>query len=277
MRSVCLSAFLIFHLLAANGHAAGAETSSSLVAETANFRIHSYRNGPSAAELAERAEGMRTELQTVWLDGEADTAWRPRCEIVLHPTRAKYQQAVGGGAQTWGSSFIRYQRGQMETRRIDLLVRANGTMSALPHELTHVVLADRFEGRQPPRWVDEGVATLADSHEKRKLHHRDCQHALHSGTALRVMELLSLERFTSAEQVPAFYGQSLVLVRFLASRDDLDTIIDFAETAMDDGYDRALQTHYGIDSVAALERQWHAYAKTATHSQTHLIKTAHQQ
>lgn len=275
MRRICLLTLLVTFLSPSCVLAEGSE--AELVVESDNFRIHSYRNGPSAEELATRVEKMRSELQSVWLNGEAESQWQPRCEIVLHPTRAKYQQAVGGGAQTSGSSYIRYQRGRMQTRRIDLLVLSDGTMSALPHELTHVVLADRFEGRQPPRWVDEGVATLADSREKRKLHHRDCQYALSSGTALRMMEILNLDQFTSAEQVPAFYGQSLVLVRFLASRDDLDTIIDFAETAMNDGYDQALQTHYGIDSVAALERQWRTYAKTATHSKTHFIKTAHHQ
>ncbi len=275
MRCASLPFILVTFLSPPYVLAAGHE--AALFAESDNFRIHSYRNGPHAAELATRVEKMRSELQSVWLTGGADTQWQPRCEIVLHPTRAKYQQAVGGGAQTSGSSFIRYHRGRMQTRRIDLLVFADGTMSALPHELTHVVLADRFKGRQPPRWVDEGVATLADSHEKRRLHHRDCQSALSSGKALRMMEILNLDQFTSAEQVPAFYGQSLVLVRFLASRDDLDTIIDFAETAMDDGYNRALQTHYGIESVATLERQWRTYAKTATHSKRHFIKTAHHQ
>lgn len=138
-----------------------------------------------------------------------------------------------------GSSLIRAEKGRILTRRIDLLVSEHSGLPALAHELTHVVLADRFGGRQPPRWVDEGIATMADPTEKRMLHYRDCHHALRSGTALRLIEVLDLEQFTSAQQVPAFYGQSLSLVHFLSEQVQPQTVIDFAEAAMDHGYDFA--------------------------------------
>ena len=73
--------------------------------------------------------------------------------------------------------------------------------TALSHELTHVVLADRFAGRQPPRWFDEGIATLADSTEKRALHHRDCCAAVRSGTFLRLVDVFRFDGFSTTEQV----------------------------------------------------------------------------
>ena len=39
--------------------------------------------------------------------------------------------------------------------------------------MTHVVLADLLNGRQPPRWADEGMAILADTRDKQLLHERD--------------------------------------------------------------------------------------------------------
>ena len=51
-------------------------------------------------------------------------------------------------------------------------------MTALPHELTHLILADRFSPRQVPRWSDEGMAVLADPAEKQRLHLRDLRQAL---------------------------------------------------------------------------------------------------
>ncbi|PQO41501.1 peptidase MA family metallohydrolase [Blastopirellula marina] len=229
--------------------------------ESANFQIRTFRGGPSASQLLKQCEALRSDLQQVWLTAEDRGDWSPRCQVYVHATKASYQTAVGrGAAQTSGSSLIQAVRGEIISRRIDLLYDAQKGTSALPHELTHVVLADRFENGRPPRWLDEGVATMADSPEKRMLHHRDCHQALQSGDALRVVQLLRLEQFTSAKQVPAFYGQSLSLVHFLAEQDEPTRLIDFAEAASKRGYDRALREIYQIEGIEELERRWRKYA-----------------
>ncbi len=241
--------------------AAQAPRSTSLLAGTANFVVRSYHGGPCAIEAAKRCETLRGELQSTWLGAEASKPWHPRCEIVLHPTKASYLQAVGrGGGQTSGSSFIRFEKRLVVERGIDLLVREQGALPALPHELTHVVLADAFGGRRPPRWADEGIATLADSIEKQGLHKRDCRQALSTGTALRLADVIGLQQFTSAQQVAPFYGQSLSLVSFLAKRDGPAGVVAFVDAAMTRGYDLALKDCYGIDGLAALERHWRDYA-----------------
>ena len=38
--------------------------------------------------------------------------------------------------------------------------------SGLPHEVTHVILADLFPQQQIPRWADEGMAVLTEPREK---------------------------------------------------------------------------------------------------------------
>ena len=38
----------------------------------------------------------------------------------------------------------------------------------LPHEVTHVVLADLFTTQQIPRWADEGMAVLAEPRRSSK-------------------------------------------------------------------------------------------------------------
>jgi len=247
---------------------------SPLVAHDADFIVRSHKGGPSAAKVLKSCRMLREELQLMWLGVVAADAWQPRCEINLHATLANYLQAVGrSGGKTSGSSLIQFERGRIVTRRIDLVVGQGVQLSPLSHELTHVVLADRFGGRQPPRWMDEGIATMADPLEKQALHWRDCKHALRTGTALRMFDLLTLEQFTSARQVPAFYGESLSLVRFLAEQDNPQKVVDFSEIAMDKGYDQALQKCYGIDGVAALERKWRHYATTA--AQRPFIATCH--
>ncbi len=229
---------------------------SSLVATTPNFVIRSYNGGPNAAKFAQVCEAMRSQIQNKWFGKVSVDSWKPACGIVLHATKSSYLRAVGPGAgETSGSSLINQQGGRIVSRRIDLLVDQRGRTTAMPHELTHVALADYFP-EQPPAWFDEGIATLADSEEKLARHNRDCCHAVHNGTAFPLIELLTLERLSSAEQFPAFYGQSVSLVRFLAERDEPTKILPFVKLGIETGYAEALRTSYGIESVGQLQQLW---------------------
>ncbi|NOY41362.1 MAG: hypothetical protein GXP26_05940 [Planctomycetes bacterium] len=229
----------------------------NLVATTSNFVVRSYDGGPDAAEIAQVCETLRPQIQNKWLGKVSADSWKPTCGIVLHATKGSYLRAVGPGAgQTSGSSLINQQSGRIVSRRIDVLVDQHGRTTALPHELTHIVLADYFPGKQPPAWFDEGIATLADSEEKLARHNRDCCHAVHTGTAFPLIELLTLDNLSSAEQFPAFYGQSVSLVRFLAERDEPTKILPFVKLGIETGYAEALRTSYGIESVGQLQRLW---------------------
>lgn len=229
--------------------------------ESPSFVIRSYHDGPEAAEVASTCKSLRKQLQKTWLGEPEVHDWRPPCEIVLHATRTSYSKAVGVGAeQTTGSTVIRCQQKRITTRRIDLLVDDKGRLPALAHELTHVVLADRFVGRQPPLWADEGMAVLADSASKRALHHRDCLAALRDGTALRVADLVRMEQFTSPSEVAAFYGQSQSLVQFLIDHRSPSRFVQFLTSSIDQGYDRALREVYEIEDTRQLEKLWQRYA-----------------
>ena len=216
--------------------------------------------------IAESAERWRIHLSKKWIGADkpiSSDVWRPRCEIMIHHSRTSYLAEVGrAGSQTFGSSFIRFSdNGMVSERRIDLLVDEDGILSALPHELTHVVLADRFGGKRPAPWADEGMATLADTESKLALHHRDCCRALDSGTSFRVHDLLNLRQLTRPEQMATFYGQSVSLSRFLIAKGDPQKLSHFVERALHVGYNRALLECYGIKGVHALEQQWLTYLK----------------
>lgn len=229
-------------------------------ATSANFAIRSYPSGPTAAGMTGACEKLRREIQLLWLGKMADSNWCPRCQIVLHATKTSYLRAVGrNGGQTSGSSLIKQQQGRIVDRRIDLLVDRCGHTSALRHELTHVVIADQFLGERPPPWLDEGIATLADSSEKVSRHQEDCRAAIHNGTAFHLFELLTLDRLSSPAQFPAFYGQSVCLTKFLLEQDEPTKLIPFAKCAARKGYDEALKSHYDIDGVGGLQRAWRGY------------------
>lgn len=233
--------------------------------DAASFNIRTYAGGPKASEVLALATKTRREAHGRWLAEEPQLRWQPRCEIVVHPHRASYLRAVGGaGGQTSGASLIKCVAGQIVERRVDVLVNENGECPALAHELTHVVLADFFDGRQPPPWIDEGIATLADSEQKRALHHRDCRRAIENGQAIDLAELLELERLTSREQAAAFYGQSLSLVEFLADRGKPARLLTLVKLAQSQGYDHALREVYDINGIGELRSLWlHHAASTA--------------
>lgn len=100
---------------------------------------------------------------------------------------------------------------------------------------------------------------LADTISKQNLHHRDCNEAIMSGRAMAIHQLIALESFSSPHQMPAFYGQSLLLVRMLAERASPGRVVEFANDSLDQGMETALKQHYAIDSIDQLEKAWRAY------------------
>ena len=147
--------------------------------------------------------------------------------------------------------------GRVLSRRIDLrLDRPDPLGRVLPHELTHVVLADVISRENLPRWADEGMAMLADPEDKRDAHHRDFISALHRGAALRLPALLTMDGYPPLQQTAVFYGQSLSLVEFLIKRKGPLALQQFLLRTAKEGYQRALHETYGIRDAHELERLW---------------------
>ena len=204
-----------------------------------------------------QCESLRQTLSKKWL-GTAGAAWQSRCYVVFHPTAASYIQAVGRGSeQTLGCSSVKELGGRVLSRRIDLrLDRTDPLAGALPHELTHIVLADVVAINKLPRWADEGMAMLADPLEKQEAHRRDLIAALNRGRAVRLAALLALDGYPQSPQMPAFYGQSLSLVEFLVERKGPLELQVFLQKAAKEGYLTALHETYGIRDLRHLERLW---------------------
>jgi hypothetical protein len=196
-------------------------------------------------------EGGRP-MVTAWMlahwCGRSESAWSPKCELVIHATRRSYLAAVGaGGKFSYGSSQLDFgDHRRLTRRRIDICGDDPRGLSALPHELTHVIVAECFDGRRPPRWADEGMAILADRADKQRSHRKDMLSGVGSGTGLRVAELLTA----------AFYGQSAWLTELLVTRGDPPKFIHFLRLSLDQGYDHALRETYGIENTVQLDRLW---------------------
>ncbi len=90
--------------------------------------------------------------------------WLPRPRqhvlIALAPDAAHFRAWAGPRAPEWGAAVA-----FPETRRIVMLGRAAGAdagdpVEVLRHELAHLALHERL-GDRPPRWFDEGYASVA--------------------------------------------------------------------------------------------------------------------
>ncbi len=210
-----------------------------------------------ATTLATECESLRVSLQTKWL-GHPGKSWRPRCLVVFHADRERYLAAVGrGGLMTYGYSRITFAGDQIVGRRIDLCDEdRNRARSALAHEMSHVILADRFGRGSLPRWADEGVAVLADSREKQVRHHRDLADAIRQGRDLPFGYLAGLETPPSADRVAVFYGQSASLARFLAHRKTPHDFLSFVAISQRAGYDQAAKEVYGFADARSMEQAW---------------------
>ena len=229
------------------------------VVETTSFRIVGFDAKMASPAIAECCEQMRSELAQRWLGDEANGGWSPKCEVVLHATIESYLQEVGrAGRNTVASSVVDRDGRRVVRRRIDLLAaNARWSVSTLGHELTHLVLADLFADRKLARWLDEGIAILADSPTKQVQHRQDLKRALQSGGEFRLLELVSLGDYPAAERWGTFYGQSASLVQYLVEQRGEQQFVAFVQLALTDGYERGLQQVYGC-AIPELERRWRA-------------------
>lgn len=235
-------------------------------ARSENFEVRSFDPQHPADRVTHLAEELRSSLQRRWLD-QLVPAWEPRCQIVIHANEWDYLRQVGWhAAPSQGACRLGRSRGQITSRRVDLFADPDsGQLTALAHELTHAVLADRFRFGSPPRWLDEGIALQADSADKQSRHLRDLRRSLERGSCLRLGEALCCARYPQERDLDAFYGQSLSLVGYLAALEAPTKVLDLAVLADECGYDQALQKTYGIASIEELELRWQQYAARTKH------------
>ena len=237
-----------------NGH--------ELRAESAHFVVTSYREGPCARYVASRCENTRSQLRCDCLGRSEPLAWEPKCQIVLHSSQSSYRRATGqGSGQTVGSSLINIRSGRVSERRIDLLATdAKQALSAVPHELTHVLLADVFPASPPPRWAEEGLALLADPADKRARHARDLRRALQTNTTLPLATFFTNADYPAARDRAVFYAQSMSLAEYLVALDSPQRFVEFVELGERVGHAAALRRIYDIQGLAELENKWLRYA-----------------
>jgi hypothetical protein len=160
---------------------------------------------------------------------------------------------------------LRIGSGKVWSRRIHLRIDQPGYLEhVLPHELTHVVLADRFSTQQIPRWADEGIAMLIEPPQRREELEQVLAKARRTGSALPLRELLTAKDYPPDQaRATIFFAQSVAFVDYLTSQHSAAEVIRLIETAQHAGYDQAIRDTLSIDGIAALESQWTTWLASA--------------
>jgi hypothetical protein len=240
------------------------------VAETANFSVWTTASFDSAIELGGRCEGLRRHLITEWI-ADADDDWGARCFVVVHPDIEAYRRQSGNAVDvSVGWTTITTDRGEVIYRRIDLRCdAADWRTNALPHELTHVVLAEEFADQKLPAWLNEGIAMTSetDALQRQRL---AVLHAAHgSGRAPPLADVVRHNRLHHPEDRDTLYAASYSLVRHLLAEGDSRQILEFARHARRDGYDAALHRTYAIaGGLPELQRRWLGSLRNASSAAT---------
>jgi hypothetical protein len=228
------------------------------VAQTANFRVRWDGAEPGELRtLAASCEKLVSELKASWTAHRDSAAWLPQCEVVVHRGLSEYVAALGPGCeQTSGCTTIRIDQGHVVLRQIDLRADALDWWSeSLPHELTHVVLADRFSARRIPPWADEGIAMLAESRRKRSRRLTALRDVVSGGMTYELGDLLNVATSPPPALQTAFYGQSLLLVSLLMEWGTRQQLLQFVEASQSQGPDAALAAVYKDRPLGRLERE----------------------
>ena len=228
------------------------------VQETPNFQVWSQLPEHDRQLLAESCEAWRRDFQAEWFGRQSAGCWEPKCQVVVHPTAEGYNRALGRlNDRSVGCTTLKLDEGRVVYRRIDLRAdAADWQTSALPHELTHVVIAGYLGRGDLPPWADEGMAALAEPEAKQARRAAALEQSRASGHVYAVRDLLALNQPPRAEYRSAFYGQSVSLVRFLVEREGHEGFVEFLQASASRGQEPALRDVYGIHDAEELERLW---------------------
>jgi hypothetical protein len=245
---------------AANDRAAAHAPLAWQVRETTNFRI--YHIDPALGEkAAQAAESVRKQQGKRWGSSAIRTSWTPRCDIYLYPTPDDFAQQTGQPDSSPGFSTMGINANRVISRRVNLRGDHPQLLTAiLPHEVTHVVLADLFTEQQIPRWADEGIAVLAEPVTEQLSRAAELTGPLKDGRVFKLSELMAID-YPNEEAWNLYYAQSVSLTQFLVEQGTPAQFIAFVRGAQRKGIDNSLREVYQIKGYDELENRWQKFAR----------------
>lgn len=198
-----------------------------------------------AREIGDWAEKYRSELAVEWL-GKQMPRWAEPCMLT-----ARVAPHLGAGGAT---SFV-FDRGEVYGWRMTIQGSRERILdSVLPHEVTHTVFACHFR-RALPRWADEGACTTVEHPSEKRKQQQMLISFLKTGRGISFSKMFAMKEYP--QDVMPLYSQGYSLARYLIARSGKAEFITFIENGLrDENWNRAIEEHYGFESLLALQNNW---------------------
>ena len=227
------------------------------VHESANFRVY-HVDAAVAAQASQAAEAVRSKQAKRWGSTATRSTWSPKCEIYLYPTPRDFAQMTGQPETSPGFSTMGINGNRIIARRVNLRADHPQLLTAiLPHEVTHVVLADLFTEKQIPRWADEGMAVLAEPISEQVSRAGDLAAPLEQGRLFRLSELMAID-YPNAESWGLYYAQSVSLTQFLVELGTPEQFVSFVRAPSA----RASSRRCAMSIASRVSRTWRRAGRT---------------
>jgi hypothetical protein len=229
------------------------------VTDSVNFRFYHQNQTLLVTRLAKLCEESRLAIHKRWLRSVAQKPWEIKCDVYLYPTPAEYQQRTLYLAESWGFADLEIGQGKVWTRRLHLRSDNETCLTvASVHELTHVILAERFAHRQIPRWADEGIAMNSEPRSRQQKMRNWLAGEVRQGRGFTLPQLLSMVQYPQDKLLgDLFYGQSGSLIEFLLSQnsESEEAVLRIVERWQQQEFDRPSQRA----ALTKLEAEWKAW------------------
>ncbi|MBX3441363.1 MAG: hypothetical protein KF774_03065 [Planctomyces sp.] len=236
------------------------QSSGWKVLESKCFRIHYVGGSELAERLVPICERNCHDLRSRWLGVVRQGGWSVKCDVYLYPTGAEFERRSRFPQQMWGVADLSVGDGRVWMRRLHVRTDDRDKLeNVLVHELTHVVLAERFTDRQIPRWADEGIAVLSEPAERREHY---AEWLRQEASSRRLYSLRELTRFAHVpqgeRQSELFYGQSGALVEYLLTERKLSEaeILKLIDDVQRRGWESAVSKQFPTLSSVRFESEW---------------------
>jgi hypothetical protein len=221
----------------------GARTrSANFIVETADPNF--------AQQVARTAEQFRHDLAVDWL-GQALPNWAQPCVVNI---QAGPQLGAGGATK------FKFDRGEV----YDWVMSIQGSRerlldSVLPHEITHTIFASHF--RQPlPRWADEGGATSVEHASEKNKHWQALNVFLRTNRGIPFNQMFAMTEYP--QDIMPLYAQGYSLAEYLIETGGRRKFVEFLGDGLkSDDWPAAVQRHYGIHDLSALQNTWLAWVR----------------
>ena len=179
-----------------------------------------------------------------------------RCKIYIYANKKNYLE--NNDIPSWSAGFANYKKREIVSYKNSV----NFLGSLLPHEMTHLILADFIE-KNIPLWFNEGLAVSMELTSKSG-YISAIKEELKKGTNLSIHEVLDKTNYPEDNgKVLLFYSISYSLVDFLRSK-GMYRFTNLCR-ALRDGksFEDALGSSYQFDfgSLDRLDKKWQEHIR----------------